>query len=210
MKILLLTPSDNFLNIKFADKMSFTDDIEKIRREIMTSDITRLNKEITEKDIEIIKPDILISFGYLPIIKKDVLKLMKNKAINLHLSYLPWNKGYDPIFWTIFDNTPCGVVIHRMDEKIDTGDIIARTIVNLTEDATLRSAYKTFRYELERLLYKSFYSIINGTALKIKQESEGSFHYAKDLKKYEFLLSEGINTPIKKIRDYGIKIRKNT
>jgi len=208
MKILLLTPSDNFLNIKFADKMSFPDDIEKIRKEIMTSDITRLNKEITEKDIEIIKPDILISFGYLPIIKKGVLKLMKNRAINLHLSYLPWNKGYDPIFWTIFDNTPCGVAIHHMDEKIDTGDIIARSIVELPNDLILRSTYKVFRYKLERLLYKSFYSIINGTAPKIKQESEGSFHFAKDLKKYEFLLSEGINTPIKKIRDYGTKIRK--
>ena len=209
MKILLLTPYDNFLNIKFANKMSFPSDIDKIRKEIMTSNITRLNREITEKDIEIIKPDILISFGYLPIIKKDVLKLMKNKAINLHLSYLPWNKGYDPIFWTIFDNTLCGVAIHYMDEKIDIGVIIARNIVELPNDSTLYSAYKIFRYELERLLYKSFYSIINQTSPRIKQGSEGNFNFAKDLQKYEFLLSESTGTPINKIRDYSIKIKNN-
>ena len=40
------------------------------------------------------------------------------------MSYLPWNRGADPNFWSILEDTPKGVTIHIMDESIDTGDIL--------------------------------------------------------------------------------------
>ena len=44
--------------------------------------------------------------------------------INLHISYLPYNKGAHPNFWSWVKNTPKGVSIHLISEKIDAGDII--------------------------------------------------------------------------------------
>ena len=143
------------------------------------------------------------------IVDKDVLDLMNNKAINFHLSYLPWNKGIDPIFWSQFDNTITGVSIHYMDEGFDTGPIIARKKIDLPEDATLRSAYKILRYEAEKLLYEFWHKIISGNAPGIKQEEEGSYNSKEDTEKWKFLLTEGIDTPLRKIRDYGIKKREN-
>jgi methionyl-tRNA formyltransferase len=210
MKILLLTPSENFLNIKYASETSFPEKIDKVRMEIISSDIFRTDKEITGKDIQTIKPDILISYGYKVILKKDVLELMDNRAINFHLSYLPWNKGIDPIFWSQFDNTITGVSIHYMDEGIDNGPIIARKIVNLPENSTLRSAYKLLRYEAEKLFYELWHKIISGNAPRIKQEEEGSYHFKEDIEKWKFLLTEDIDTPLKKIRDYGIKERNKS
>lgn len=207
MKILLLTPSDNFLNIEYADKTSFPDRINKIRMNILANDIIRTDKAINTQDIQCIKPDILISYGYMVILKNDVLKLMNNKAINIHLSYLPWNKGYDPIFWAQFYNTLNGVSIHYMDEGIDTGPIIAQKIVKLSRDDTLKSAYKKMRYTAELLFYESWQKIISGNAQRMIQRGEGSYHFKEEIEKYKFILIEGLDTPLKKIRDYGNRER---
>ena len=44
--------------------------------------------------------DFIISFGYRHIIKEDVINKFINKIINLHISYLPYNKGADPNLWS--------------------------------------------------------------------------------------------------------------
>ena len=49
----------------------------------------------TEKiDVDYVKKfDFVISYGYRHIIKKNVIDASKNGIINLHISYLPWNRG---------------------------------------------------------------------------------------------------------------------
>lgn len=51
----------------------------------------------------------LISYGYRHIISQDVLSLFPNRAINLHISYLPYNRGADPNLWSFIEDTPKGV-----------------------------------------------------------------------------------------------------
>ena len=73
--------------------------------------------------------DLIISFGYCKIINRSILDRIKCPIINLHISYLPFNRGAHPNFWSFFDNTPSGVTIHLIDEGIDTGPIIYQKIV---------------------------------------------------------------------------------
>ena len=58
--------------------------------------IVRCKKKLNIKDIVNSKFDFMISFGYRYIVSKKILDYFKGKAINLHISYLPWNKGADP------------------------------------------------------------------------------------------------------------------
>ena len=44
--------------------------------------------------------DLIISFGYKHIIKKEVISNSNIPIINLHISYLPWNKGAHLNFWS--------------------------------------------------------------------------------------------------------------
>ena len=60
--------------------------------------------------------DFIISFGYRHIIKEDIIDKFINKIINLHISYLPYNKGADPNLWSYLENTPKGVTIHYIDK----------------------------------------------------------------------------------------------
>ena len=68
--------------------------------------------------------DWVVSYGYSHIIKQDMIDKAKNPIINLHISYLPFNKGADPNFWSWLENTLKGVTIHQIDKGIDTGDIL--------------------------------------------------------------------------------------
>ena len=70
--------------------------------------------------------DLIISYGYKRIIKKKILKQLKRPPINLHISYLPYNKGSDPNYWSFKEKTPSGITIHEIDSGVDTGNIIYR------------------------------------------------------------------------------------
>jgi len=78
----------------------------------------------------------VVSYGYRYIITKDILDEFPDRAINLHIAYLPWNRGADPNFWSFVYGTPKGVTIHYLNEGVDTGDIIVQqeADVNLSQD----------------------------------------------------------------------------
>ncbi|CAH1223787.1 formyltransferase family protein [Paenibacillus sp. JJ-223] len=153
------------------------------------------------KDSEILKgKDFVVSFGYRYIIPMDVINLLNKRIINLHISYLPWNKGADPNFWSIVEGTKKGVTIHYIDEGLDTGDIIAQKEVALEPSDTLRTSYTKLVYEIERLFLEKWEDIrINRISVKPQNKSEGSFHYKKDIKLYEDYLIKGWDTPIQQL-----------
>lgn len=65
--------------------------------------------------------------GWWPnILPKIILNLSKRGFINMHPSLLPFNKGRNPNFWALTEQTPYGVTLLFADEGIDTGDIIAQ------------------------------------------------------------------------------------
>ena len=58
--------------------------------------------------------DLVISFGYRHIIEKEIISKFKN-LINVHIGFLPYNRGAHPNFWSFMENTPSGVTIHKID-----------------------------------------------------------------------------------------------
>ena len=63
-------------------------------------------------------------------------------AVNLHVSYLPWNRGADPNFWSIVEGTPKGITIHKMNYALDKGDIIIQQpIQEFPDTETLETSY---------------------------------------------------------------------
>ena len=128
--------------------------------------------------------DLIICFGYRHIIKEEVLSKLKIPIINLHISYLPWNKGSHPNFWSFFDCTPSGVTIHLIDKGIDTGHIIYQKYVNFDDrELTFKDTYKRLIYELEKLFISKIREIVSGNYVAKAQRREGSFHKKSELPK---------------------------
>ena len=61
----------------------------------------KLNAEFLDQH----QPDFMVSYGYPFIIDECVIKQYPNKIINLHRSYLPCNRGAEPVIWS-FLKTP--------------------------------------------------------------------------------------------------------
>lgn len=137
--------------------------------------------------------DLLVSFGYKRIIGEKILKKLNFSPVNLHMSYLPYNRGSHPNFWSFIENTPKGVTIHKINDKIDAGDIICqkKIIIELNRKTTFYSTYKILFNEIEKLFVKNFKIILEkmykSNVLKNYKpkvnKNKGSFHFKKELPK---------------------------
>lgn len=125
--------------------------------------------------------DWIISYGYRFIIEKNILESVKNNIINLHISYLPFNRGAHPNYWSIIENTPSGVSIHFIDNGIDTGPILIQKRCPLNEFDTLKTSYEKLKDEIENLFFENFDKIVNGALKGVPQSEAGTFHLSKKL-----------------------------
>jgi len=132
--------------------------------------------------------DFILSFGFRKIITENILKKLKKPIFNIHLSYLPFNRGAHPNFWSFIENTPAGVSIHKIDKGIDTGNIILRKKIsfniNLNKFSTFKKTYNYLFLEAEQLFKKNFNKIYNKKYKKKINNKKGTFHYKKDLPKW--------------------------
>jgi methionyl-tRNA formyltransferase len=161
---------------------------------VATSDPVTRERTVEES------PDFIVSHGYRHIIGRDVLDLFPDRAINLHISLLPWNRGADPNFWSFVDDTPKGVTIHFLDEGIDTGDIIAQRMVQFGDEETLRTSYQRLQREIAQLFRGQWPGIRSGRCGRTPQRGRGSFHRSRDKEALASLLEQGWDTPVRALR----------
>tara|TARA_B100001989_G_C24546507_1_gene471153 strand:+ start:2720 stop:3307 length:588 start_codon:yes stop_codon:yes gene_type:complete len=158
-------------------------------------------KQTSKKINELGGYDLIISFGYKHILSKDAIKTSDCEIINLHISYLPWNRGSHPNFWSFYDKTISGVTIHLLNEGIDKGDILYQKKLNFnSKKYTFFETYKILINEIELLLLSKIESILNKTYISLPQIGEGTFHSKKDLPKDFSGWHSNIYDEIKKLK----------
>ncbi|MDC3144461.1 formyltransferase family protein [Pelagibacteraceae bacterium] len=140
----------------------------------------KINKEYSKRF------DFIISFGYRHKISKDIIQNVKRPIVNLHMGYLPFNKGAHPNFWSFIDNTTSGVTIHEIDSNIDTGNIIFQrqcdfNLTNNIKKLTFRNTYDHLFNEIEKLFDENINNIVNYNYKTYKQYGKGSFHKRDEL-----------------------------
>jgi len=132
-----------------------------------------------------IQSDLIISFGFRKIINERILKKLKKPIFNIHLSYLPFNRGAHPNFWSFINETASGVSIHEIDKGIDTGSVVVRKKINfninLKRYCTFKKTYDYLFLEAEKIFKTNFIKIYHQRYKKLFLNSKGSFHYKKDL-----------------------------
>ncbi|MBX7254794.1 MAG: hypothetical protein K1Y02_00435 [Candidatus Hydrogenedentes bacterium] len=71
--------------------------------------------------------DLLVSCGLDRILKPAILRAPRNGCINIHPSLLPRHRGPNPTAHVLLSgDAETGISIHRMDEGIDTGPLLAQ------------------------------------------------------------------------------------
>src|SRR5216683_2314554 len=109
---------------------------EKLGLPIYQPEKIKQNEELCAK-LEAIHPDAIIVVGYGRIIPSWMRQLPEYGNINLHASLLPKYRGAAPIQWAIANGeTVTGVTTMRIDEGLDTGDILLQRELSISEEDT--------------------------------------------------------------------------
>ncbi|MBL4658337.1 MAG: hypothetical protein JKX73_10075 [Flavobacteriales bacterium] len=142
------------------------------------------------------QPEFIVSSGYAHLVPREAIDYVNGNIVNLHISYLPWNRGSDPDFWSLVDDTRKGVTIHYIDATFDTGDIIVQEEVVLEDGDTLSSYGRRLHSHIAHLFEQNWAAIKSGTCPRSAQREGGSYHRSVDKAAYVHLLSKGADTPI--------------
>ena len=141
------------------------------------------NKIIKANDLRNV--DLVITFNYRFMLKKKILKKLIRPAINLHISYLPFNRGCHPNFWSFIEKSPKGVTIHEIDEGLDTGPIIYQKKIsfkiNQKKNNNFFKTNQILLFEIQKLFFNKINQILNKDYIAKKQKKGGTFHYRNDL-----------------------------
>lgn len=144
--------------------------------------VYKVENKLTPEMVEQLAPSFIVSFNYRHLIPEEVLRLMPGRIINLHTSFLPFNRGSAPNFFSFWDNTPKGVTIHLMDKGLDTGDILCqREIVFDEEQETFASSYDKLLEAIQELFQINWEQIKTGKIVPHSQTGEGTFHRKREL-----------------------------
>jgi methionyl-tRNA formyltransferase len=128
-------------------------------------------------------PDLLVVAAYGQILRQNVLDLPKYGCINVHASLLPRWRGASPIQAAIAaGDHETGVTIMKMDDGIDTGDILSQQKTIINPDDTAITLEKRLAGIGSELLIQTLPSYFLGEVRPIPQVAE-SATYASMLKK---------------------------
>lgn len=124
---------------------------------------------------------VVVAFGQ--ILPKEILKMTPYGCINVHASLLPKYRGAAPIQWAILSGeSVTGVTTMQMDEGLDTGDMLLKTEVIITEEETGESLHDKLAKAGAKLAVETLKELEAGTLCPQKQ-GESPTPYARMLDK---------------------------
>jgi methionyl-tRNA formyltransferase len=141
---------------------------------VVTSEINlKENVELVRE----IAPDLLLSFYYRCMIRKEVLEIPRLGALNLHGSYLPKYRGRVPVNWAVINGeSETGATLHYMTEKPDAGDIVDQERVSITFADTALDVFNKVTDAAVKVISRSFPLLLAGRAPRVPMDlSSGSY-----------------------------------
>ncbi len=128
-------------------------------------------------------PELIIVVAYGKILPKEILEYPEYGCINIHASLLPKLRGAAPIQWSIingFDKT--GVTSMQMDEGLDTGDMLIKGELEISENETAGELHDKLSVLGAEILEKTINNLLAGT-LSAEKQNHDQFTYAPMLSK---------------------------
>ena len=144
-----------------------------------------LNSKEEFYNLKKLSPDIVIVVAYGQIISKSFLDIANFGFINIHASLLPKWRGAAPIQRAIMNNDQkIGVCIMKIEEKLDSGPILASKELELDKNATHGEIEKKLSIIGSNLLIESLKKIKEDN-FKFIEQNHSEATYAKKINKNE-------------------------
>ena len=150
-------------------------DLRRVKKIIKIKNLSSVNKECNK---EIKKANFIIISGA-DLIKGNLLKIIKNKALNIHMGIAEKYRGLDSNLWAWYhhDYKNIGVTLHKLDRKLDTGKIFKSKYLRITKKTKIWS----LRY-LESILAVDLLNLalrdLNKKKLNLRKQKQIGRYYS--------------------------------
>lgn len=131
--------------------------------------------------------DILYSVQYHQILKAQHIAQAKELAVNLHMAPLPEYRGSNQFAFAILENKEeFGTTIHKIDTRIDHGDILFQKRFEIPRHCWVAQLYELTYDASLRLFQQTLAHLINGNFTPVPQQdlvaSKGtSLHFRHEI-----------------------------
>ncbi|MDP9038679.1 MAG: methionyl-tRNA formyltransferase [Acidobacteriota bacterium] len=143
---------------------------------ILQPERIRRNAEF-QAELEAIAPDAILVVAYGRIIAEWMLALPPLGCINLHGSLLPKYRGAAPIQWAIANGeSVTGVTTIRLDEGLDTGDMLLARAVPIAPDETAPDVFASLATLGAPLVLDTLAGLRDGTVNAVPQDHALASH----------------------------------
>lgn len=127
--------------------------------------------------IEQLAPDLIVVSCYGRKLPKAILGIPFFGCFNFHPSMLPAYRGPVPVFWQFHDGlSEFGVTLHRMTERMDAGDIVARRAVVMPDGVSQTRAHQLLAEDYVEL-FPDFLTAIELGTLAVRPQDESAMSY---------------------------------
>lgn len=127
------------------------------------------------EQLDAIGADAIIVVAYGKILPKRILDLTPYGCINVHGSLLPRYRGAAPVQWAVLNgDTESGVTTMKLDEGVDTGDILLMSRRPITDSMTGGELFDLLAADGADLLSQTLDGLISGEITPTPQPVDGA------------------------------------
>lgn len=138
------------------------------------------------QDFDALNLDIAIVAAYGLILPKEILEAPQYGCVNIHASLLPRWRGAAPIHRAILaGDTQTGITLMKMDEGLDTGDMIAKDTAPITDKTTLPALHDELAAMGGEMLLSFIQSLADTETIEAEKQPDEGVTYASMLSKEE-------------------------
>jgi len=143
----------------------------------------KVNSEESLAQLAAWAPDVIVVVAYGQFLGKRLLALPPHGCINIHLSLLPRHRGAAPVQWAIASgDTVSGVTAIRMDQGMDSGDILGQVEEQIRAEDSAGTLYERLTILGANLLLKTLAGLEAGCVARTPQDAS-KVTFAPKLKK---------------------------
>ncbi len=129
-------------------------------------------------------PDVMVVVAFGQLLSREILDVPTYGCLNVHASLLPKYRGAAPIQWAILrGEKETGVTVMKMDEGLDTGDMLGERRLALEPEETAGSLFEKLSVLGAELLVETLRKIPQGKIHGEPQPKDSPTPYASTIQK---------------------------
>lgn len=162
-------------------KAIWSDSMEELARE---NDIAvHLTERADAETIHLVEqaePDVIVVNSWYTWMPSELYNMPTHGTLNLHDSLLPKYTGFSPVLWALISGaTEFGLTVHRMDEQLDTGDILVQRSLPIGLRSTGTELVRAGLEIIPEVVHEALAALESGTAVWRPQDKAARTYFHK-------------------------------